>query len=375
MLFKCGKLSTEGDCMSFKDNFLIEKRNVLNEIRSNSMTLQELRFFSIYLSKINSRDVSTRVVRFLLSDFQKIMEFGKLNMAQLQDTIDGLLSRIVGIPLDNGGFERFQLFKKGVFTQNEYGEWYIEIDAHDDALPLMFEFKEKYFTYQLWNALRLKSSNQLRMYEILKQYESLGERIITVNELKSLLGIDRSEYPRFNSFKERVLDACQKALAENTDITYTYEPYGKLGRGGKVFRIRFVISKNTEYRDRLSLDEFINLQSVSDIIMTDDSIRESDEKPDEKEGSYFTREIYPFLTLACGGEFSQEEIQVLYNLIIRIMPYKPGGSVEGYRIKAYDYLKRKYDELKLRASRKDIEPLKSRFGYMKKVMELELAGD
>ncbi len=328
------------------------------------------------MSKINSRDVSTRVVRFLLSDFQKIMEFGKLNMTQLQNTVDSLLSKIVGIPLDNGGFERFQLFKKGVFTQNDSGEWYIEIDAHDDALPLMFEFKEKYFTYQLWNALRLKSSNQLRMYEILKQYESLGERIITVNELKSLLGIERSEYPRFNSFRERVLDSCQQALAENTDIKYTYEPYGKLGRGGKVLRLRFVISKNTEYRDRLTLDEFINLQSVSDIILTDDiTYGQEDEPDDEPEGNYFTREIYPFLSRACGGEFNKEEMQVLYNLIIRIMPYMPGGSVEGYKIKAYDYLKSKYDELKLRASRKEMEPLKSRFGYMKKVLELELAGD
>jgi hypothetical protein len=223
------------------------------------MTLQELRFFSIYLAKINPRDVSTRAVRFLLEDFQKIMEYGKLNIIQLQHTIDSLLSKIVGVPLENGGFALFQLFKKGVFSQNDDGEWYIEIDAHDEALPLMFEFKEKYFTYQLWNALRLKSSNQLRMYEILKQYESLGERIISVNELKSLLGIEKSEYPRFNSFRERVLDSCQQALAENTDIKYAYEPYGKLGRGGKVLKIRFIISKNTEYRDRLTLDEFISL--------------------------------------------------------------------------------------------------------------------
>jgi hypothetical protein len=347
------------------------------------MTLQELRFFSIYLAKINSRDVSTRAVRFLLDDFQKIMEYGKLNITQLQHTIDSLLGKIVGVPLESGGFARFQLFKKGVFSQNDDGEWYIEIDAHDEALPMMFEFKEKYFTYQLWNALRLKSSNQLRMYEILKQYESLGERIISVNELKSLLGIEKSEYPRFNSFRERVLDSCQQALAENTDIKYTYEPYGKLGRGGKVLKIRFIISKNTEYRDRLTLDEFINLQSVSDVMLADDAVREpaykfDDDEPDDgdpDEGNYFRREIYPFLTGACGGEFGEEEIQVLYNLIIRIMPYIPGASLEGYKIKAYDYLKRKYDELKLRASRKEMEPLKSRFGYLKKVMELELAGD
>lgn len=62
---------------------IIEKRNVLNELRSNNMTVQELRFFSIYLSKINPWDISTRVVRFPIDEFQRIMGFGRLNMAQI----------------------------------------------------------------------------------------------------------------------------------------------------------------------------------------------------------------------------------------------------------------------------------------------------
>ena len=83
--------------IGIKGNELIEKRNVLNEIRSSSMTLQELRFFSIYLSKINARDKSTRVVRFPLSDFQKIMELGRMNIQHMKQTTDGLLTKVVNI--------------------------------------------------------------------------------------------------------------------------------------------------------------------------------------------------------------------------------------------------------------------------------------
>ena len=32
------------------DKAIVEKRNVLNELRANNLSLQELRFFSIYLS-------------------------------------------------------------------------------------------------------------------------------------------------------------------------------------------------------------------------------------------------------------------------------------------------------------------------------------
>ena len=83
-----------------------------------------------------------------------------------------------------GGYNGFQLFKDCTVDIDDKAEWYIEIDAHDKALPLMFEFKDKYFSYQLWNALRLKSPNQLRMYEILKQYEKIGIRILSIDELK-----------------------------------------------------------------------------------------------------------------------------------------------------------------------------------------------
>ena len=41
---------------------IVQKRNVLNSIRKNNMSFSELRLFSVYLSKINARDVSTRLV-------------------------------------------------------------------------------------------------------------------------------------------------------------------------------------------------------------------------------------------------------------------------------------------------------------------------
>lgn len=198
---------------NLSENFIVQKRNVLNELRNNNMTLQELRFFSIYLSKINPRDISTRKVRFPLSDFQKIMDFGRLNIGQLRASTDSLLTQLVHLPNENGkGYTSFQLFKECTVSQDELDEWYVEIDAHDKALPLMFDFKNRYFKYELWNALRLKSSNQLRMYEILKQYEKIGKREINVSELRELLGISSNEYPRWNNFKVRILDSCQQAL-------------------------------------------------------------------------------------------------------------------------------------------------------------------
>ena len=336
--------------MAIKKNYIIKKRNILNELRANNMTLQELRFFSIYLSKINPDKLETRMVRFSLTDFQKIMDFGKLNINQLKNTTNNLLSKIVNIPNERGGYSAFQLFKKCNVDTNEHGDWYVEIDAHDEALPLMFEFKNKFFSYQLWNALRLKSTNHLRMYEILKQYEKIGERILLVEELRELLGIDKKEYLRFDNFKVFVLNSCQEALEKYTDIKFTYEPYGKKGRGGKILTLKFTIQHNENYENPISLEQFINL----------------DEQPQEINlvEQQFHRKL-EFLCQACNNEFSIPQIKIIYDLLLKILPYR----LLEQDTEVYDYIKRKYDELNWRARYTTIT---YRFGYLKKILEAEI---
>ena len=248
---------------------LIEKRNILNELRSNNLTLQELRFFSIYLSKINPRDENTRSVKFPFADFKKIMDFGKLNIQQLKTSADSILGKKVFIPLESGGFEGIVLFDKCKVDKNSNGEWFVEISASNAAMPLMFDFKERYFKYELWNALRLRSPNQIRMYEILKQYENLGKRELSVKDLRELLGISDTEYSSrtgWSDFKKGVLDSCQKALKEITDISYTYER-GKTGAGGKWLTIIFHISKNVPVDTQMTLfeseiSEYIDLKKA-----------------------------------------------------------------------------------------------------------------
>ena len=223
---------------------IVRKQNVLNELRSTNLTLQELRFFSIYLARIDFQNRDTKYVRFPLSEFKKIMEFGRLNINQLKESTDRLLGKKVHIPLDDGGFRSIVLFDQCEVNKDSSGEWYVEISASVPAMPLMFDFKERYFTYKLWNALRLKSANQIRMYEILKQYEKIGQREISVSDLRELLGVAPNEYPRWNNFKVRVLDSCQQALRDTTDICFDYRR-GKIGNGGKWLTVIFSIYPNT----------------------------------------------------------------------------------------------------------------------------------
>ena len=316
-----------------KGTELVEKSNALNAIRCNEMTLQELRFFSIYLAKINARDLSTRVVKFPLSDFQKIMDFGRLNIKQLQEATDRLLCKVVNIPNERGGYTGFVLFNEVTIDKDENNEWYVEINAHDKALPLMFELKGKYFKYKLWNVLKLKSVSQLRMYEILKQHEREKKFEIKMLELRELLGIAPNQYQQLERFRTRVIDSCQKALAENTDICFTYER-GKTGPHGKWLTIVFNICKNKNYKDPIALENFINIRHDEEEYTQSEQIQKLAEEP--------VQELPP---KTCGfhsfeTDFTQEEIQTL-TMIINAKLSAPDTEL------ANKILRAKYAECKL----------------------------
>jgi hypothetical protein len=332
-----------------KDNWIV-RSNSLNEIRDSSMSLTEMRLFAIYQSKINPKDLNSRKIEFELSEFEKIMEIKRANITVLKDVGERIVTRTAKINDNDGGFCIMPIFGEfRIFQKNN--EWYVSIDTHEKMIPYLFQLKKYWFKYKLWNALRLKSTNQVRMYEILKQYEYAGAREIEIDILKALLGISQNQYSQWRDFRRDVLNKCQEALLENTDIKFTYEP-SKKGRGGKIMALKFIIEKNNDYIDQLTLDEFIETPSTLEV---------DGELPEIN----FENEKLEFLAEACDNEFTEEQMQVLYDILRQIEPNSQGTA-------RYDYLLKKYNELKYRVSRSDLKPLRSRFAYLKKIIEADL---
>lgn len=312
--------------MKLKKGNKVEKRNDLNEIRTKHMTMQQLRFFAIYLSRINARDESTRRVRFPLADFQKIMGLGRLNIANLKAATDGLLCQIVHLPTKNGGYKSFQLFKECTVDKAPDGEWFVEIDAHDKALPMFFDFKEKYFTYDVGNVLRLGSSNQMRMYEILKQRQTLRQPvIIQLQELRELLGLDDDKYTRYQDFRVRILDKAQKELAEQTDIKFTYEPVKK---GRKIAALAFNIQRNDLKFPQMCIEEYI--AALPDPEEAEDDAPEFD--ADTTGGGDLYADALP-------DSLSAAEVEALRALAVEHVD--AGGGLADAELKVFDYLSEK----------------------------------
>lgn len=287
---------------NLRNNALIIKRNDLNELRANNFTLQELRFFSIYLSQIDHRDISTKTVRFSLEDFKDIMEYQEMNIPRLKATAKSITKKSVNIPLESGGFREIVLFDEFIVDKDNNGDWFVQISASDKALPFMFDFKNRYFKYELWNALRLGAPSHVRMYELLKQYENIGKREIRVDDLQEMLG---TSYNRWERFKKSVLDSSQQALKEITDISFTYER-GKTGTGGKWISIIFHIFPN-EPTDRQmvlfeqDLENHIHLKALQEMAIAAEEQEEEERLPKALDDM-----------IAFAGDLSKDELKEIY---------------------------------------------------------------
>ena len=349
--------------MEIKKGNKIEKRNDLNDLRANHMTIQQLRFFAIYLSRINARDPSTRLVRFSLDEFRTIMGLGKLNIRSLIATTDGLLQQVIHIPSTKGGYDSFQLFKRCKVLQDDYGEWYVEIDAHDEAIPLFFEFKEKYFIYELGNVLRLTSTNKIRMYEILKQRQKMKQPVrIELKTLRELLGIKPAEYPKFSDFKRYVLEQARIELENQTDIRFSYE---KITKGRKVIAIDFCISKNDKSFPQLSIAEYIQGLPSAEY---EDNQADGNDDEDSDDLDFSVESPSRGLTMdyaeALPSNLSSAEVEVLRGLAVNHIDQTCG--LPEIELRTYDYL---MEKTRLLYAQKKTVPERNYFAWLRKAVD------
>ena len=189
----------------------------------------------------------------------------------------------------------------------------------------MFEFKDKYFKYRLYNALRLKSASHIRMYEILKQYESLGKREIAVSDLQYMLGV---HYSRWERFRTKVLDSSQQALKETTDICFDYNR-GRVGNGGKWLTIIFTIRENIPEDKNMIL--FVD--ELECTLHNTKALELNKPEPPIKRNTDIETilDLYP--------QFTDKDVTAIYNRIIQLQPDK--GQYGTARI---DYFKSVYDD-------------------------------
>ncbi len=255
--------------MYFKGNEIVEvKRFLIGQLMNCSTQKQKL--LAAYLAKINPREPTTARVMIPVKEYCAAIgiECPKSDyMRFLEECVEGLMDiKIKGKDIESGIiYDSRRLFENSRIVRVN-GVDYIDIIPTNNSIPLLFNLKS-YIKLNVQNILSLDSKNHMLLCYLMKDQQGQRKTTfeISVEELKKRIGLKPSEYKQFNDLKAKVLDTCQKAFSERTDICFTYEK-GKIGAHGKCETVIFHIKPNK----KIAKQQAITMSLSDDITDNDD---------------------------------------------------------------------------------------------------------
>lgn len=220
-------------------NELIVKSNNLIEA-SYKLTTQEQKIILLVASMIQPDDVDFKEYYIDVQLFMQLIGvIGNSKYEELKAITKKLKERVLIIK-DLVEDTETQVNWVSSFTYyNKQG--YVQIRFDPALKPYFLNLKNRFTQYQRKYVLSLKSFYSIRLYELLKQYEKIGERYFAIEELKKILGISPEQYELYGDFKRKILKRAEKELPEKTDICFKFKER-KLSR--KVIGIYFFIESN-----------------------------------------------------------------------------------------------------------------------------------
>lgn len=225
-------------------NYLNESIFNFNELELNLFIVILYKMRNFYKTKEFVEDLEGNVNReidyvvFDAKEIKSMMQMKDRSFKAFEKIITGLQDRTISLKTQNG-YIRIKAFPTLIFNEVEKK---IEIDINKRILPLFLELTEQFTQYSLKEFLSLNSKHSKRMYQLLKQYEGIGERTIPVEELKKFLEIEGNKsYNRFYNLEKRVLETTKNDINLLTTLNIDYE---KEKQGKEVVAVTFKMKKS-----------------------------------------------------------------------------------------------------------------------------------
>jgi plasmid replication initiation protein len=166
--------------------------------------------------------------------------------------------------LDKKFFHKSKIKYKGAFMEAGYN-WFqsvvplegnssgtfIKFRFSQDALPFLLQLRE-YVQINIKEIKHMKSGHSIRLFQLLKakrnknrEFTDCTEASYTIDDLKTLLGVE-DKYPRFNNFRQKVLDVAMEEINEKTSIFFQIVYKYQNTREKKIDHLNFKIYDSQE---------------------------------------------------------------------------------------------------------------------------------
>ena len=243
------------------DDFrLIVKSNKLVESKQNLSLIQQ-RIVTLLASMINKDDEDFKTYNFHISEIVNGKVSGN-HYSIMKKELNGILDVKIEIETGEKGsmnFKKYNLFGHAGYDEKSK---VAEISFSEQMRPYLLKFSDHYTSYldqytkyYLTNVINFSKIHSLRIYELCKQYLTIGERKISIDMLKFYLAIEDKYVGRFDLFEKKVLVPAKSEINEFSDIIIDYD---KIKTGRKITDVFFKIEKNKDIKlEKERLDDGI----------------------------------------------------------------------------------------------------------------------
>jgi plasmid replication initiation protein len=160
---------------------------------------------------------------------------------------------------------------------------YIDITIEPEMKPLLLQLGNNYQgvkgeTFTAYDMRNIKHLGvyHIRIYELLKQYEKIGNRKIGVEEIKRLFELE-NEYKNFGGIEQKVIKPSIKAINKHTDLViYDVE---KIKEGRRITTLNFKFRAKTKEEEKQARGEGVQQK----LEFTAASIEEATLEPTEQD--------------------------------------------------------------------------------------------
>lgn len=218
-------------------NELIVKSNYIVEA-SYKLSLGEQRVIYVLSSMIRSDDKEFKDYKLTVKEFAEILGTKSKDMyAQVARYVEGLRERDLTI------IKEKSILKTKWLSSAEYfiDDGFVELCFDPKLKPYLLMLKERFTKLSVEQMVSFASQYSGRIYELLKQYEKIGERTFKIEDLRSLLGIGFAEYKQYGLLKQRIINKAIKEINSDSDLLIDFD---EIKKSRKLESIRFIIKSN-----------------------------------------------------------------------------------------------------------------------------------
>jgi hypothetical protein len=203
-----------------------------------------MRIFLMLIAQIRRDESDFNVYRIWYRDVAQTFNLNKKRgYDMLRHAVKSLMNKSFYVQYSDNGKPRevqyhilrkidYSLLDNDKMTESQE---FVDVRIEEEMKPLLLQLQKSFTTYEITNVVHL-GVYSIRIYELLKQYETIGQRAFEFEELKKMFELEK-EYPRFATFYQRIIEPAVKEINESTDLN-VYE-VEKIKNGKRVDAVRF----------------------------------------------------------------------------------------------------------------------------------------